>query len=152
MLSNLRAERDPAKYKNCLATNFLLTSAPAIAIAVPVAICARFIVRLYGPAFEHGATALALISLAAVLSAINIPVGHAIWSLDATMSAVLLALLRGGVLVAAAYALARGGATGLAGAYVIMGVIQTVATVPFMIWLLRRRFTPATSPDEVALV
>src|SRR5882762_4200255 len=88
MLSNLRAERDPAKYKRCLAINLLLTSAPAITIAIPVAICAPLIMRLYGPAFEHGASALALISLAAALSASTLPIGHVIWSLDATVSAV----------------------------------------------------------------
>src|SRR6266403_854960 len=123
-------------------SNVLLTSVPAITIAVPVAICAPFIMRLYGPAFEHGATALVLISFAAVLSAIALPIGHVIWSLDATISAVLLALLRGGVLVIASYALAQGGATGLAGAHVIMGVIQTAA-VPFTFWILRRRLLPA---------
>ncbi len=151
MLSNLRAEQDPAKYKRCLALNFLLTSAPAITIAVPVAICAPFIMPLYGPAFGHGATALALISLAAVLSAINLPVGHVIWSLDATISAVLLALLRSGALVISSHALARGGATGLAWAYVIMGIIQTVATVPFTVWILRRKLAPAASLEEIAL-
>ena len=108
--------------------------------------------RLYGPAFEHGASALVLISLASVLSAMNLPVGHALWSLDATVSAVLLALLRGGVLVLGAYALAGRGATGLAEAYVIMAVIQTAATVPFMIWILHRRFVQTASPNEVALV
>jgi len=151
MLSNLRTERDPAKYKKCLAMNLVLTSAPAITIAIPVAISAPFIMRLYGPAFEHGATALALISLAAVLSAITLPIGHVIWSLDATMSAVLLALLRSGALVISTYALAQAGASGLAGAYVIMGVVQTAATVPFMAWILRRRLTPAACLEEIAL-
>jgi O-antigen/teichoic acid export membrane protein len=150
VLSNVRAERDAAKYRTCLAVNFLLTSAPAVAIAVPVAVCSRFIVRLYGPAFEHGAAALALISVAAVLSALNIPVGHALWSLDATAPAVLLALLRGAALVLASCALAGRGATGLAAAYVVMGVIQTAATIPFMIWLLRRGCAPAPVPEEVA--
>jgi O-antigen/teichoic acid export membrane protein len=151
MLSNLRAERDPAKYKKCLAMNLFLTSAPAIAIAVPVAICAPFIMRLYGPAFEHGATALALISLAAVLSAVTLPIGHVIWSLDATISAVLLALLRSGTLVVASYALAEGGARGVAGAYVIMGIVHMAVIVPFTFWILRRKLAPAASPKEIAL-
>ena len=151
MLSNVHAERDPEKYKRCLAVNFLLTSAPAIAIAIPVALCSRFIVKLYGSSFENGASALALISVAAVLSAMCIPVGHAIWSLEATVAAVLLALLRGVTLVAASYALAGRGAVGLAGANVIMGVVQTAASIPFMIWLLRRRFSAAASPQEPVL-
>jgi O-antigen/teichoic acid export membrane protein len=149
MLSSVRAERDSAKYKTCLVVNLVLTSVPALAIAIPVATCSRFIMRLYGLGFEHGATALALISLAAVLSAINIPVGHAIWSLDATGPAVLLAGLRGGVLVLASYILAGKGATGLAGAYVAMGIVQTVATIPIMLWTLRRKLAQPASPEVV---
>lgn len=152
MLSNIRAEQDPAKYKSCLRANFLLIPAPAIAVAVPVIICSHLILRLYGRAFEHGATALMLITFAAILSAVNIPVGHALWSLNATTSAMLLALLNGAVLVFGAYALAGHGAVGLAGAYVMMGVIQTAVNAPFMIWLLRRRFAPAVSEDQLALV
>ena len=63
----------------------------------------------------------------------------------------LLALLKGGALVLAAYALADRGATGLAGAYVIMGVIQTIANVPFLMWLLRRKLAPAAAREEVAV-
>ncbi len=140
MLSNIRAERDPAKYKRCLALTFALTTAPALVIAVPIAIFGRSILRLYGPEFVHGSTALVLIAGASVLTALNIPVGHAIWSLDAIRPAVALALLRGGVLVIAAYLLADRAAAGLAEAYLIMAVIQTVVSIPFMIWLLRSSF------------
>jgi O-antigen/teichoic acid export membrane protein len=153
MLSNLRGERNSASYKTCLAVTFVLTSVPAIAIAVPVALCSGSILHLYGPTFQHGSTALMLISLSAVLSAINIPVGHAIWSLDATTPAVLLSLLRGGVLVLASFALAHKGATGMAAAYVIMGIVQTVATAPVMLWLVRRKLVSATAsePEEAVL-
>jgi O-antigen/teichoic acid export membrane protein len=152
MLSNIRAEQNPAKYKSCLRTNFLVIPAPAIAVAVPVMICSHFILRLYGPAFQHGARALMLMALAAVLTAVNIPVGHALWSLNATTSAMLLALLNGAVLVLGAYALTGHGAVGLAGAYVIMGLIQTAVNVPLMIWLLRRRFALNPCAEEMALV
>ena len=151
MLSNLRAERNASKYKRCLAMNFVLTSIPALAVAIPVAICAPFIMRLYGPAFAHGATALVLIGVASVLSAANLAVGHALWSLDAARLAVLLAVVRGISLVIASYALAGYGANGLAGAHVIMGVVQTAVTIPLMIWLLRKEFAPVTTPELVAI-
>jgi len=64
---------------------------------------------------------------------------------------VLLAVLNGATLVLASYALASKGAAGLAGAYVIMGVIQTAVNIPFMAWLLRRKFAPAASEEEVAI-
>ena len=151
MLSNLRAERNSARYRKCLAVNFMLTTAPAVIIGVVVAVFARPIMHMYGPGFEHGAAGLVLISFASVLTAINTPVGHVLWSLDATTSAVLLALVRGGALVLAAYAFADKGATGLAGAYVIMGVVQTIANIPFLVWLLRRKLTPVAAREEVAV-
>lgn len=149
MLANVRSERNPAKYKRCLALNFLMTTAPAAVIAIPVAIAAPSIAGMYGAAFEDGAVALRWIALASVIAAANISVGHLLWSLDASRLAVLLALLRGVTLVAAAFALARFGAAGLAGAHVVMGVVQTVVTVPVVLWLLRREFN---SSHRTALV
>ena len=149
MLSNIRAEGDLAKYKRCLSVTFLLTSAPAIAIAIPVAVFAPWILRMYGPEFVHGSTALVLIAASSVLSASNLPVGNAIWSLDAVRSAVALALLRGGSLVAAAYFLAANAATGLAEAYLIMTIVQTAVSIPFMLWLLRN--TQVQHRAEVAI-
>jgi len=151
ILSNLRAEQDATKYKRYLAVNFVLTSAPAVVIGILVALFSPLIIKLYGPSFQHGASALSLMSLAAILSAMNIPVGHAIWSLEATTAAALLALLNGASLVLASSVLAGHGATGLAGAYVIMGVVQTAVNVPFMGWLLRREFTVTTAPETCAI-
>ena len=151
MLSNVWADRDSAKYKRCLAINFVLTAGPAFGIAVPLAIGATRIMRMYGTAFEHGATALVLLSAAAVLSAMNITIGHVIWSLEATMAGALLAFLRGGTLVLATYALAGNGAIGLAAAYLIMGAIQSAVQIPFMIRLVRRKFAPSSAALEAAL-
>jgi O-antigen/teichoic acid export membrane protein len=150
MLANCRAERDPAKYRRYLAINFAMTSAPALAIAVPVALAAPWIMRIYGPGYENGALALALISAATVIQCMGISIGHAIWSLDATRAAVLLALLRGVTLVAATYALAGYGAAGLAGAHLAMGVAQTLGTIPFLVWLLRSRLAGGVTQEEPA--
>jgi O-antigen/teichoic acid export membrane protein len=149
MLSNLRTERDGARYKKCLAVNFLLTFLPAAAVALPVAIFAPLIVGLYGHSFEHGAAALTLISIAAVITSLNLPVGHLLWSLEATVPAVLLSLLRGITLVLAAYWLATKGAAGLAGAHVITGVIQTAVTIPVIVWLLRKEFLTVPPAKQV---
>lgn len=139
-LSNVLAERDSRKYKRCLAANFLVTSVPAVAVAIPVAIASRFIMSLYGPAFQHGAHAVVLISISAVFFAINAPVNQAMWSLEAAVPGVLLALVRGGALMIAAYACVGGGAQGLAGAYTLMSIAQVVIGVPWLAWLVRRRF------------
>ena len=149
MLSNVRSCGEPIKYKRCLKTNFILISLPAVVVAVPVMLGAKYILQMYGPAFAHGVPALILIAVAAVLTAINIPVGHAIWSLDATVAAMLLAGLNGVTLVVGAYTLTLYGAAGLAGAYVLMGLVQTAVNVPFIFWLLRKRFSHAFEPESV---
>lgn len=151
MLSNLRSEGNVTKYKKFLGITFLLIPAPAAIVAVPVAACSPWIMRLYGTSFQHGAPALALMSVAALLSAVNIPVGHALWSLNATTPAVLLALLNGGTLVIAAYALATKGALGLASAYVVMGIFQTIVSAFFVSWLLRKKLATPTASSEFAL-
>jgi hypothetical protein len=77
----------------------------------------------------------------------NISVGHAIWSLNAAVSGMFLALVRGLARVCGTYWFAAHGAVGLAGAYVFMGVVQTIIQAPFMLWLLHsqsRKWSDAT--------
>ena len=91
----------------------------------------------YGTAFDKAAGTLVLVCLASVLSAANICVGQAIWSLGAVSWGMSRAFLRGGVLVAVSYPLVAYGAVGLASAYVVTGVVQTAVQVFFIVWLLR---------------
>jgi len=152
-LSNVLAEGDRGKYKRCLTANFLVTTVPAIAAAVPIAIAAPFIMSLYGPAFAHGANAVRLISVSAVFFAINSPVNHAMWSLEAAGPGVLLSLVRGGTLVIGAYALVGKGAWGLALAYMLVSIAQVVVGLPWLGWLMRRKFsTGSTAAVPVSLV
>jgi O-antigen/teichoic acid export membrane protein len=150
MLSNVRSEGNPRKYKQCLKSNFVLISLPAVMLAIPVMLMSKYILQMYGTAFAHGVPALLLIAVSAVLTSINLPVGHAIWSLDATVAAMLLSLLNGATLVLVAYVLTPHGAAGLAAAYVFMGLVQTAANAPFTLWLLRKRLGRAYEAESVA--
>ena len=146
-LSAVLPERSIEKYKQMLKVNFLLTTALAVIIAVPVGLAAPWIMSLYGHGFASGALTLRLVCLAAVISAANISVGQAIWSLGAARPGMLLALMRGLALVAAASLLSPHGAAGLAGAYVVMGVVQTVVQAPFMCSLMRRQAAVWAGPQ-----
>jgi hypothetical protein len=139
MLASAVPERSVSKYKRLLGVNFVLTSAAAWAMAIPVAMAAPWIMRAYGSGFASGSTVLVCVSAATALAAMSTCVGQAIWSLDAALSGMLLALMRGVVLVLAAQSLARYGALGLALAHVITAIVQTAVSGPFMIQLLRRR-------------
>lgn len=138
MLSSVLADRDYAKYRHRLAVNFALTSGLALAVALPVVVLAPWIMGLYGPEFEGRGAVLAWMCAASVLMAVNIAVGHAIWSLGAARSGMALALLRGAALVGFSYLFVERGAVGLALAWTAMGAVQTATQVPFMVWLLRR--------------
>jgi O-antigen/teichoic acid export membrane protein len=139
MLSATIPEKAISKYRQLLSINFSLTTLLTLIVAIPVAVAAGWIMALYGHQFHGGAAVLRLLCLAAVLGAMNMTVGQAIWSLGAAVPGMLLALLRGLVLVVASYWLADEGALGLAMAYVLMGVVQTIVQAPFMLWLLRRQ-------------
>lgn len=139
LLSNTLPERDMRKFKRVLFWIFVTTTGSALMVAVPVAIGAPFVMQLFGRGFQHSDTTVRLLCISAVLSAMNIVVGHAIWSLDATISGMLLALMRGATLVAFAFMFVHAGASGLATAYVAMTMLQTVTSLVFMRWLLANR-------------
>ena len=138
-LSAVLPERSIERYIQMLKVNFLLTTALAVVIAVPVSLAAPWIMSLYGHGFASGPTTLRLICLATVITAANISVGHAIWSLGAALPGMLLALMRGTTLVVAAGLLTAHGAAGLAGAYVIMAVVLTAVQGPFVCSLMRKQ-------------
>ena len=141
LLSNTLSERDMSKYKRVLAWIFAATTGSALVVAIPIAVAAPFLMHLYGHGFLHSDAAVRLLCISAVLSAMNIVVGHAVWSLDATVSGMLLALMRGASLVGFAVLFAHSGATGLASAYLGMTVLQTLTSLVFMRWLLANRST-----------
>jgi O-antigen/teichoic acid export membrane protein len=146
-LSAVLPERSIEKYKQMLKVNFLLTTMLALVLAVPVGLAAPWIMSLYGHGFASGATTLRLICLATVLSAANTSVGSAIWSLNAALPGMLLALMRGVALVVAASLLSSHGAAGLAWAYVLMGIAQTAVQVPFIYSLMRKQAAVWAGPQ-----
>jgi O-antigen/teichoic acid export membrane protein len=80
VLSNLNGERDASLYGKALRWNLSLTSLAAIAVALPVALSAPLIMRLYGHGFQDGSVLLVLSAVTAVISSLNGVVGTAILS------------------------------------------------------------------------
>lgn len=139
MLSSAVSERNISKYKRLMGLNFVLTSGSALLAAIPICMAAPWIMRTYGSGFEVGTKVLLIVAASTVLTAMSVTVGHAIWSLNAPIAGVMFALLRGCVLVGSAFALARFGALGLAAANLLTMVIQTVAVIPYMKYLIRKQ-------------
>jgi len=80
LLSNLNGDRDTSRYGRVLRWNLILTVAAATAAALPVALGAAQIMRLYGRGFQQGWLVLVLSAVTAVMSCINNVVGTAILS------------------------------------------------------------------------
>jgi O-antigen/teichoic acid export membrane protein len=80
ILANLHGQRDASGYGKALRWNLILTAVAATAIAVPVALAAPQIMRMYGRGFEQGWFVLALSAATAVISCANGVVGTAILS------------------------------------------------------------------------
>jgi O-antigen/teichoic acid export membrane protein len=80
LLSNLNGERDVSRHSKALRWNLILTAAAATALAVPIALAARYIMRLYGSGFQQGSFVLVLAAATAIIACINGVVGTAILS------------------------------------------------------------------------
>src|SRR5260370_41193724 len=117
-------ERPKNRFRGAI---FFFPPGPAVIVAILVAVFSRFIMGLYGPAFQVASNAVILICISAIFLAISTPMNLAMWSLDAAVPAIALSLVRGGVLVIAAYALVGKGAEGLVWANVIMAVCASSA-------------------------
>jgi O-antigen/teichoic acid export membrane protein len=80
LLSNLNGEQDAPRYGKALRLNLILTAVAATAVALPVALGAPLIMRLYGHGFQQGWLVLVFSAATAVISCINSVVGTAILS------------------------------------------------------------------------
>lgn len=137
VLSNLLGEGRYDSFKRMLGVNTGLFVASALMTALPVALCAQPILNAYGQGFETGSGALLHMCLYSVLFASHIVIGQAIWAMNNAREAVIFALVRAGMLLAAWTLLRDKGATGLALAYVGTYVIQTIYLIPYVRHKLR---------------
>ena len=123
ILSSLNGERDASRYGRALRWNLILTAAAATAVAVPVALGAPLIMRLYGRGFQQGWPVLVLSAATAVISCINGVVGTAILSSGSVWVGLAFNGMWALVLLAGCYrfvhtSLALGLAGSLLGAYI----------------------------------
>ena len=117
----------------------MLIAGSALVVAAPVCGFSALIPRLYGRSFGDARNAAVLMAITGVLFAANIPIGHIIWSLDFVKTGVGLALLRGVTLLLASAMPIWPGATGLAAAYFLAAIVQSVAALVMIPRLVRQK-------------
>jgi O-antigen/teichoic acid export membrane protein len=123
LLSNLNGERNLPQYVKALRWNLLLTAGAAVAAAIPVAMGARQIMRLYGRGFQHDWLVLVLSAATAVICCVNGVVGTAIVSAGSVWAGLLFnAMWAAALLVGCHYLvptnLALGLSVSMLGAYI----------------------------------
>ncbi len=146
LVASALPSRDVRALRRALGASFAASTALALLAAVPVALLAPRLLSASGPAFADRGAVLVLCCAAAVLLAANMAVGQAIWALGAHRAGVLLALLRGGLLVLLSAALAPRGADGVALAWVGTAAVLTLVQVPFVAWILARKRAEWSAP------
>ncbi len=127
LLSNLHGERDFSRYRKALCWNLLLTTLTASAVAVPVTLCAPWVMSLYGKGFQQGSLVLVLSAITAVISCVNSVVGTAILSAGSVWLGLLFNGMWAAVLVAASYYLISTNLSlGLAAAMLLAYLAHTI--------------------------
>jgi len=139
LVASALPSRDVRALRRALGASFAASTGLALLAAAPVALLAGRLLSASGPAFADRGAVLVLGCAAAVLLAANMAVGQAIWALGAHRAGVLLALLRGGLLVLLSAALAPRGADGVALAWLGSAAILTLVQAPFVAWILARK-------------
>lgn len=147
LLSNSAGLSDGRAYVRTLRATGLAHLAATTAVAIPVAIAAPFLLRLWGPSFGAGWSVLLLLSGAAVINSINNTVGQVIWSLNKPILGMTLSLFRAVVLCAGTYFWLDRGATGLALATLSLALLLALVQVP-----IARQIIARTRPLAPAVV
>jgi O-antigen/teichoic acid export membrane protein len=129
ILSNLNGERDVSRYGKALRWNLILTGVAATAIALPIALGAPLIMRLYGHGFQQGWLVLVLSAFTAIISCVNGVVGTAILSagsvwIGLVFNGMWALVLLGGCYFFVPKSLALGLAGSMLGAYIAHTVWQ----------------------------
>jgi O-antigen/teichoic acid export membrane protein len=128
LLSGLNAQNEIVKFSKVLKYNTVINAGVAIAVALPIALASRFILKSYGPGFEEGMLVLILMAFSTVLVAINNVVGQAIVSKGRMWIGLVFNSTWAATLLTASYILIqRGhGALGLAWANLIAYVMHSI--------------------------
>lgn len=142
---------DPRAFRRMLAESSAAVFGVAAAVGVPLILLAKYVMRLYGPAFEEGSTVLAIIVAAYVIGSVSLLLRYSFLSLGKAW--LQLGMTAGwGIALPLLFLLLRDrGAAGVAqsyaGAFVFLTIVQAIAA-----WaVFRRPIAPAAVAEtEVA--
>lgn len=128
MLSNLQGMGSSRNYRKLFWANLGLSAGSALAIALPIALLAPWVMARFGASFRVGDTVLILLCVAAVLTATLDGVGQSIASEGRMWSGFVLNLIWAAVMLSVSYALRHHGAIGLGVATMVAYAVHLLTT------------------------
>jgi O-antigen/teichoic acid export membrane protein len=144
ILANLFSRGDRRPYKKAIILNVILSTCISVAIAVPLLVGAKLVMRSYGRGFESGTLTLVLMLLAGVLNTVCSVVGGVIASSGRMWFSLLLNLLWAlALLLTAALFVPLHGAAGLGAAYLLSYVLHSAWQSVYLVFALKRDAPPA---------
>jgi O-antigen/teichoic acid export membrane protein len=122
-------------------TNLLMLTGLSILVALPVAFFSDSIMGAYGADFLEGRSVLVLVCIYSVLWAANIVIGQILWSTGESMLAMILAAVRAAILLVSFFFVTPHNAYGMALAYTITYILQTLYQSIISALSIKKRLT-----------
>jgi O-antigen/teichoic acid export membrane protein len=143
MMANLHGERAEISFQRLLRYSVLLNAAVASLIALPLVLFTSRVLQFYGTDFRSGHLAFVLLTLAAVILAVNNGISRVMTSVGAVRVDTWFHVIWGAIFLATSWLLVpRFGVSGLAGATFIGALAQSVSQ---WAWLFKSRFNRLSS-------
>ena len=146
LLASVVRSRDMHLYARNLLVSIAIAVVPTACIASMLLFFAPQVVGFYGHAPAETVTCLRMVAITSIVSALLIPVGHLIWTLDQTVAGMAFAFVRGLLLVGFSYLLVSRGAIGLTLAYLYTAAVVALLCIPYVYRVLRNHHSEWSTP------
>lgn len=126
ILTNILGEKKKKQYNKMVVANSLMLTGFALLAAIPISVFSTTIMGAYGESFSEGGEVLVLVAVYSVFWAANIVIGQVLWSIGASITAMILGAVRALILLCIFSFLVPKTAYGMALAYTTTYILQTV--------------------------
>ncbi|MCX8129608.1 MAG: oligosaccharide flippase family protein [Clostridia bacterium] len=134
-LSRFFASKQLIEFKRVFRVNILITVSSAVVVALPLIVFSKFIMGLYGNGFAEKGIILVLVSLAAVLKAVNDALIVVYYSINRVWTAFVFNFIWSNICIWSTYVMVHTAAMGAKG-YAAALILSYIPHISFMILYL----------------
>jgi O-antigen/teichoic acid export membrane protein len=140
VLSNSIGEKKYKQYMKLITVNSVMLFGVALLFALPISIMSRYIMGFYGQDFQDGNMVLIAICAYSVLYSANIVIGQILWTVNMSRLAFILSAVRAALLIVIFRYFTQKTAYGLALAFVVTYLLQTIYQYAISKWAINKIF------------